>query len=139
MPGRPISVVQRNAARLHLLAALGIVVAIVAQVYLIGAYIFGAGAEALDAHKSIGWTTHGIEVLVLVLALVAGLGRADLLLSFLLAAIGTVQIALASAERWIGGLHPLLALAVLGLAVTLARRGARRHGLTRPAPEPARQ
>jgi hypothetical protein len=128
-----VRAVRRTAARLHLVAVAAVVVAVFAQVYLIGAYIFGAGQGALDAHRSVGFTAHGIELLVVVLALVAGLARADVLLSLALGVIGTVQIALADAQRWLGGLHPLLALVVLSVAVTLARRAARRHGLALPA------
>ena len=40
--------------------------------------------------------------------------------------IGTVQVILASEHRWVGGLHPLLALVALGLAATLLLRAARR-------------
>jgi hypothetical protein len=40
----------------------------------------------------------------------------------LLAVIGTVQVSLASEHGWVGGLHPLLAVVVLGLAAVLALR-----------------
>jgi hypothetical protein len=96
-------------------------------VYLIGAYIFGAGSGALDAHKTIGFTAHGLEVLTLLFALVAWLPRPDVALSLLLALIGTVQVALAGEHRWLGGLHPRLALVVLGVAAAPAFRGLRRH------------
>jgi hypothetical protein len=59
---------------------------------------------------------------LLLAALLAWLPRTDLALSAALAALGTVQIALAGSTRWVGGLHPLLALVVLGLAATLASR-----------------
>jgi hypothetical protein len=73
----------------------------------------------------VGFTTHGLELLILVVALVAWLPRRDVILSALLAVIGTVQVALASEHRWVGGLHPLFALVVLALATALARRGRR--------------
>jgi hypothetical protein len=113
----------------HLGLAVAIVVAVFVQVYLIGAYIFGAGQSALDAHKSVGLTTHGLEGVLFAAALVAWLPRADLVLSLLLFAVGTVQIALVDAHRWIGGLHPLGALFVLALATALAGRGLRRVGI----------
>lgn len=47
--------------------------------------------------------------------------------SIVLAVIGTVQVALASEQPTVGGLHPLLALAVLGLAEAVALRAIRRH------------
>jgi len=118
----------RAAARwVHLALALAVVGGVFVQVYLIGSYIFGAGQSALDAHKTAGWTVHGFELLVLVAALVAWLPWVELLLSLLLAVIGTVQVSLANEHRWIGGLHPLLALVVVGLAATLALRAIRRR------------
>jgi len=117
----------RSAAHwLHLALATAIVLGVFVQVYLIGSYFFGAGQGALDAHMSVGWIVHGLEVLVFLAALVAWLSWRDLGLSALLAVIGTVQVSLASEARWVGGLHPLLALVVLGLATTLALRAFRR-------------
>jgi hypothetical protein len=119
--------VRRGAGLLHLALAFAIVLAVFLQVYLIGSYIFGAGRGALDAHRVVGFTAHGLEVVILIAALVAWLSPRDLALSLLLAVVGTAQIALASAHRWVGGLHPLLALIVLALAGILARRGVRRE------------
>jgi hypothetical protein len=116
-----------GAGWVHLALAVAIVAGVFVQVYLIGAYIFGAGQGALDAHRTAGFTVHGLEVLLLVAALIARLPRRDLGLSLLLAVIGTVQVSLASAHGWTGGLHPLLALVVLTLAATLARRSLRAH------------
>ena len=106
----------------HLILALAVVAGVFVQVYLIGAYIFGAGQGTLDAHKTAGWTVHGFEMLVFVAALIAWLPWVDLVLSLLLAVIGTVQVALANEHRWIGGLHPMLALVVAGLAAMVVRR-----------------
>jgi hypothetical protein len=111
----------------HLVLALAVVVGVFVQVYLIGAYTFGAGQGALDAHKTAGWTVHGFEMLLFVTALVAWLPWGDLVLSLLLAALGTVQVALASGQRWVGGLHPVLALVVVALAATLVLRAIRRR------------
>jgi hypothetical protein len=118
---------RRVAAGAHLILALAIGAGVLAQVYLIGAYIFGAGPGALDAHRSLGFGVHGLELLTLLVALIAWLPRADRWLSLALAAIGTVQIALAGAHAWTGGLHPLGAMVVLGLAAVLAQRGMRRR------------
>jgi hypothetical protein len=52
-------------------------------------------------------------------------------LSLLLAVFGTVQVSLASEHRWIGGLHPLLALFVVGVAAALVLRAVRRRRATR--------
>jgi len=112
---------------MHLVLALAVVAGVFVQVYLIGAYIFGAGEGALNAHKTAGWTVHGFEMLVFVAALVAWLPWVDLVLSLLLAVIGTVQVALANGQRWVGGLHPVLALVVVGLAAFLVLRAVRRQ------------
>jgi hypothetical protein len=118
----------------HLALALAVVLGVFVQVYLIGSYIFGAGQGALDAHQTAGWTVHGFEMLVFLAALIAWLPRVDLVLSLLLAVIGTVQVSLASEHRWVGGLHPLFALVVLGLAAALVRRGIRRRRDARSLP-----
>ena len=118
----------RTAARLvHLLLAVLIVLAVFAQVYLIGAYIFGAGEGALEAHTSVGWSTHTAEMVLFLMALVAWLPRTDLVLSFALVVIGTVQVILAGSVEWVGALHPLFALVVLIIAATLAHRAIRRR------------
>lgn len=122
-PASRVGGARRWASALHVLLACLIVVGVVVQVYLIGAYVFGAGKGALDAHKGIGFALHSMEILVLLVALAAWLPKADLWLSLALAVVGTAQIALASADRWAGGLHPLFALVVLALAVVLAHRG----------------
>ena len=123
---RPTLHAIRTGARwLHLALALAIALGVFVQVYLIGSYIFGAGQGVLDAHRSTGFVVQGLEVVLFLAALAAWLPRRDLLLSLLLAVIGSVQAGLANAHRWVGGLHPLLALVVLALASTLALRATR--------------
>jgi hypothetical protein len=126
-----VAAIRRTGALAHLALLAMVVVGVVAQVYLIGAYIFGAGIDALDAHRSVGFTVHAMEVLVLVAALVAWLPRRDIALSLALAVLGTAQIALASASAWTGALHPLGALVVLGLAAALLPEALRRVSLRR--------
>jgi hypothetical protein len=128
-----VAALRRSAAWLHLALALTIAVGVFLQVYLIGAYIFGAGSDALDAHTSLGFTVHGLEVLILIVALVAWLPRADVGLSLLMALLGTTQIALADAHGWTGGLHPLGALLVLALAAVMVRRDLQRRRTASPA------
>jgi hypothetical protein len=129
-PARRVGAVaglRRGAAWLHLALALAIAFGVFLQVYLIGAYIFGAGSDALDAHTTVGFSVHGLEVLLLLVALVAWLPRADVGLSLLMALLGTTQIALADAHGWTGGLHPLGALLVLVLAGAIVRRDLQRR------------
>ena len=75
--------VQSGADWLHLTFASAVVLGVFLQVYLIGAYIFGAGQGALDAHRTAGFALQGPELFVLLTALIAWLPRIDLLLSFL--------------------------------------------------------
>jgi hypothetical protein len=120
-----IQAIRRGAMWAHLGLAVLVVAGVFVQVYLIGAYIFGAGPGALDAHRTVGFTVHAFEVLILVSALVAWLPRADHGLSLLMAVGGTVQLALAAAHKWAGALHPLGALFVLVLGALLVRRDRR--------------
>ena len=101
--------------------AAAIVVGVFAQVYLIGAYIFGAGSDALDAHEGVGWAVHTLELLVALLAIVAWMPRDTIALSVGLAVVGTAQVLLAQASEWTGALHPLGALFVLIGAAMLVR------------------
>ena len=107
-----------GASWLHRVIAAAIVVGVFAQVYLIGAYIFGAGRDALDAHEGVGWAVHSLELLVALLAIVAWMPRDTIALSVGLAVVGSAQVLLAQASEWTGALHPLVALIVLlGAAV----------------------
>ena len=124
-PMGAIHAIRRGASWVHLGLAVLVAAGVFVQVYLIGAYIFGAGSDALEAHRSVGFTVHGFEVLILVAALVAWLPRAIVALSLLMAVGGTAQLALSEAEKWTGALHPLGALFVLVLAAELIRQDAR--------------
>jgi hypothetical protein len=83
-----------GAAGLHLVLLAVIVVGVFVQVYLVGADVFGAGLAALDAQRTAGFTVHGLEVLLFVVALVAWLPRTDVTLSAAVAILATAQIAL---------------------------------------------
>jgi hypothetical protein len=110
---------------LSTLCALLVGIGVWVQVYLIGSYLFGA--DSLDAHKDTGFAVHSLEVLCFVAALLAWRSRAAVGLAFGLGAIGTVQIALTESEKYVGGLHALLALVVLVLAVFVVKGGLERR------------
>lgn len=114
---------------IHLVAAALVAVGVVVQVYLAAGQLFGAGS--LGEHRDVGWLVHNLELLVFVAAVVAWLGRRDVIWSFLLAAVGTVQVLLSDADRWVGALHGAGALAVFALASVVAHRAARGLGLMR--------
>lgn len=115
-----------------------ITLAVFVQAYLITAYVTGSGQDALDAHGTVGFITHLVEVVVFLFAIWAW-WRAWKWLGFvfLLPLVGTVQLALAPAEDgdstsgWVHGFHGLLALVVLVLAAVIAHRSMRELGLKR--------
>ncbi|HWG56227.1 MAG TPA: hypothetical protein VNT58_06855 [Gaiellaceae bacterium] len=131
---------------LQLVFATIVIVGVWLQVYLIASFFFGADG-ALDAHETVGYTAvHFAEILAFLTGIGAwwrNWGRVGH--SFGLALVGTVQIFLTGAEEWVGGLHGLLALVVLVMAVTLAkwateelgfRRGRGGGGADSEAPRP---
>ena len=116
---------------IQLVAAALLTVGVWLQVYFIASYFFGA-EDALDLHASVGGAVHGIELLVFVLALGAwwrNWGRIGH--AFGLAVIGTVQLMLTESDAWVGGLHGMLALVVLTMAVYVVKWNAEALGLTR--------
>lgn len=120
----------RVQAVLAALVALGVVL----QVYLIASHFFGADG-ALDAHETNGFAiVHPLEALVFLVGLVAWWRRWGMVgVSFLLPLIGTIQIIMTEGSDWVGGLHGLLALVVMGLGGHIAAkaiREARRHART---------
>ena len=113
----------------NLILAVLVSVGVFVQVYLIASYFFGAGQDALDAHKNLGGVVHLVEVLVF-LAAIGGYWRnwGEIGLSFTLAVIGTIQLGLADGDDWVGGLHGVFALLVLLLAGAITHRTMRALG-----------
>ncbi|HEX4930514.1 MAG TPA: hypothetical protein VFV62_07360 [Gaiellaceae bacterium] len=122
---------QRPLLWTQLVLAAAVALGVWLQVYFIAAYFFGAG-DALDIHTTIGEIMRGVEVLVFLAALGAWwrnwgkIGHA-----FGLAAVGTIQISLTGGDEWVGGLHGLLALVILTMAVFIVKDDAEALGLTR--------
>ena len=111
-------------------------VAVVVQVFLAGLGIFGA--TSFDAHKSFGGILHAITALLVILA-IAGprTGRAVGMAVALLVLV-TIQIALVGdrgSAPGLAALHPVLALAAIGLAVHMSLHALRAG--RRPAPTSA--
>jgi hypothetical protein len=116
---------------IQFVCAAAVAVGVWLQVYFIAAYFFGA-SDALDIHKAIGSTMHALEAIVFLAALGAWwrnwgkIGHA-----FGLIVVGTIQISLTSGEKWVGGFHGLLALAILVMAVFIVKDDAEALGLKR--------
>jgi hypothetical protein len=105
-------------------AAAWIVVALgLLQFVLAGMGIFGA--SSFSAHESVGWTVHSITILVFLLAIAGPRTGRDIGLGFALVVVTTILTSLPGTRDDAPGLaafHPLLALAVLGLASHIGSR-----------------
>jgi hypothetical protein len=116
------------------------VVLIVIQVFLAGEGIFGlaniknsddcdkgaahcvANAKTLDPHRALGFIiTNPLALLFLICALLAWLPSTRLrTISIVVPILTFIQMILAGAGRWAGGLHPVNAILILGLYGYLA-------------------
>ena len=114
--------------------ALAVIVAVGVwlQVYFIASFFFGA-ADALDLHEAIGGVVvHPAEVLAFLVAFGAWPRNwAKIGFAFSFAVLGTVQIFFTGGDNWVGGLHGLLALAVLVVAVYIVKWNTDALGLRR--------
>ena len=112
------------------------VVGAVVQFFLAGLFNFG-DADARDTHEGVGWMVHTLGMLALLLS-IAGPRTKPLMLGTLgLVVLNTIQILLSGVDiAAVAALHPVLGLAVLGGAVSLAIRAGR--ALAPPATTAAR-
>jgi hypothetical membrane protein len=118
--------------RAYGMAALGWGVLVVLQVFFAGLGIFGA--ESFDTHVNVGNILHGLTAILLILAIVGPRTRRDIGMAAGLVVLVTIQIGLVSARDdapGVAAVHPVLALAAMGLAIHMGvhalreRRGAR--------------
>lgn len=128
--------VQRGCAWLYVLTASIVALGVLLQAFSIAAYVRGAGHDALELHQTGGFVTHSVEIVVFLAALIGYWGSWKRVgLALLLPVVGTIQVVLIgdtdARGSWINGLHGLLALVVLLLAVALAQEGKRSLGAAR--------
>jgi hypothetical protein len=115
---------------LYVVTASILVVGVLLQAFSIAAYVRGAGEDALDMHKTVGFLAHSVEIVVFLVALVGywGMWR-RLWLPFLLPVVGTFQLFMigdtGKSGGWVNGLHGLFALIVFLLAAVLVQDGMR--------------
>jgi hypothetical protein len=112
---RIISQIHQGLARIFLAGLL-------LQFYLAGAAMFGVGS--FEPHRMLGSALTMLVILFPVLALVGRLGRRLVGLSFLLLLLTIVQVMLPSlrgSASWIAALHPVNALALMGISATIRR------------------
>jgi hypothetical protein len=98
--------------------------AILWQVFLAGIALFSA-APSFEAHRNLGYILHLVPVLLLIVAAVARVGRATILWNVALLVVQGVQPLLPSMRNdlpWAAALHPVLALIIFWLALTIGLR-----------------
>jgi hypothetical protein len=120
-------------SRVHRGLAWVAIAGFVVQFYLVGAALFGV--TTFELHRRLGYLLAVPVALLLILALAGRLGRRGIGLSALLLLLVVVQAllpALRSSVPWLAALHPVNALALMGVtaAIGLAPR-TEPHGVTR--------
>jgi hypothetical protein len=112
------------------------VLAVVAEFFLAGAGVFGqkldvalADQTSFRPHRVLGYILIIASLLLLVLCLLWWSERIWLMATFLLLVLAVLQSVLAHVgedHRWVGALHPLNAVAILGLSSFLAHKAWRK-------------
>lgn len=113
-----------------------LVLAVVVQFFLAGVGVFGdhakkvSDASSFDPHRANGGVIEGLSLLLLIAALVARVSKRVVWTTFVLALLAIVaQSLLADAgedHKWVGGLHALDGVIIMGLIGWL-HVGARRR------------
>ena len=116
----------------YLIVLLGVV-----QFFLVGLGLFAG--ETFEAHEGLGWGIHSLTILVLLLSILGPRTKQDIILGVALFVVTTIQTSLPGLRDdagWLAAFHPVLALAVLGIAAHIGRRyigGAAGGGSGEPA------
>jgi hypothetical protein len=115
---------QRIISQIHQWLARIFLAGLLLQFYLAGSALFGV--ESFEPHRMLGYALTMLVILFPVLALVGRLGRQVIGLSMLLVFLTIVQVMLPSLRgnaSWIAALHPVNALALMGISARLGRNG----------------
>ena len=116
---------QRIIAQIHQGLARVFLAGLLIEFYLAGAAIFGVGLS-FEPHRMLGTGLVILAILFPVLALIGRLGRKLIGFSLVLVLLTIVQMALPSLRGnvpWIAALHPVNALALMGISARLRRNG----------------
>ena len=127
---------RRGATAVYHWAALLIAAGAVVQFFLAGVGVFGA--DSFDAHEGLGWMLHTAAIVVVIAAIVGPRTKRAIVTSIVFLAVFTLQVMLPGMQAdspWLAAFHPLLALAVLGLAVHIGMPAlSRRRAASAPRP-----
>lgn len=121
---------QRIISQIHQGLARVFLAGLLLQFYLAGAPMFGVGLS-FEPHRKLGYTLTMVVILFPVLALVGRLERKLIGFSILLVLLTIVQMMLPSLRGnvpWIAALHPVNALALMGISAMM-RRNSRAEAL----------
>lgn len=114
----------RSGARVvHLVLSWLFVAGLVAQVFLAGLGVFESPTR-FNVHRDLGYTLSILPILMIVAALLGGMGRRMVLLAltaFLLFLLQSVFVALRESSPMIAALHPLNGFLILLIALIIAR------------------
>jgi hypothetical protein len=94
----------------------------IAELYLIGAALFGVAP--IQLHRGLGYALAGVVLLILVVALAGRLGRRQIGLSALLLVLTIVQgmlPELRASAAWLAAVHPVNALTLMGVTAAITR------------------
>lgn len=126
-----------SGARYVYLGLVGLYLAgILVQVFLAGTGLFGA-AKDFEPHIGLGWILHLVPVLLLIAAAVGRVGRQLLWWTTALLLVQFIQPILPSLRAdlpWAAALHPVLALIVFWLALTIGLKAWQLVQESAPAP-----
>jgi hypothetical protein len=126
--------VRQTIGRIHRVLAWIVLAGLVFQVYLAGVGLFGA--DSLDLHREFGFMLELPVFLMLILALVGRLGRQTIGMTAALVVLMIIQAqvlpALDGDLAWVAALHPVNALALMGLAANLGRGAVQTPATSQP-------
>ena len=115
---------QRIISQTHQWMARIFLVGLLLQFYLASTALFGA--SSFQPHRMLGFVLAVLTLLFPVLAFAGRMGRQLIGLSLLLLVLAFVQVMLPSLRGdvpWIAALHPVNALALMGISARIGRSG----------------
>jgi uncharacterized protein DUF6220 len=99
--------------------------AVLYQVFLAGVGLFVPGVDQFSAHRQFGWMLHGAPLLVLLFGWIAHPGRRTMWLIgalFVLVAFQPFLPTMREDSPWVAALHPVNAVLIFWLGMTIALR-----------------
>lgn len=138
-PSAEVGGARRGADTVFAYLAALLVLGIIVQFFLAGFGVFSITGhndlekvKDLDPHRALGHILAGVAILMFIAALIARTSKAKIWVSIVIALLAELlQSALASAaedHHWVGGLHVLNGLIILGLAAWMHRISRNRLG-----------